>query len=1125
MMVINNNIPALNAYDIVNSTSNQLQKSIQKLSTGLRINSAADDAAGLSISEKMRAQINGLDQAVRNTQDGVSLIQTAEGALTETHSILQRMRELSVQAANDTYTAQDRSYIQEEVDLLRDEIDHIGNTTTFNTKKLLNGDSAVLWSSDNLNTKAIVNGGLRNIDQFGQKSSAEGNYKITVKADAGVGEVQKTDIFKIKHDLDPYVVAGSNDFHGAALEGESAPDWEAVGGRTFTITTADNVAVSITLHHEITDTQDLADAINAAYGNTTDDTTAPSTNALTTTLGDVVEVTNGTYAAANHGMVASVGNDGSLVLTNAGGQSFSISDGTDDSNNDLVDVFGVSSNSTPIESDTTYGEYWGDTAAEFQNTAWTTGNIATTANNVALKITASAGVDDDGNAVTGEKTIDMTSRLNALATANSGSLDTAANLDAIIANLNAALDEVYKDGSIYFTRATDLDSSATADVVALVSNGAGTLTIDNGGNSGTLNLATTLFGTVPTAATNTKLSVTLDDTARETNFQHTMAGAKINIVTGGKNADITVSDDVTDVDLLVMDLNTQIAESDVAGLVTARKVEDSSGNEVVRLFSESDLTVTDATNGTDEHNEGSVNAIFGTGLTTGGASDATKTTVAADATKDVGDIEDKVRLLKSTDTYSFKIMEATSDVSDDEDPATIATISLKGPFAPTYDKTTGKVTKTASQALVDEINSQITTQLGNSSGFKAAVIKDSDGNETVKIFSATRDFTLKSDDEDYSFAQVLGLSTNGEAETSKLEEDSEVVESIGMVANSTTKLRDLDKFWDSQGNFLLDDPQTITITQGDGKTANVTLYKYDTLGEMASKLNNAIANDLGQAKYLSDADDADNFVTFVDTPTESGLESVQGTMIVRTIVPGSSGTLNFASNNEDLINALSLNTIQKADDSVYYVTVQDAHTGNVVNGIEDEKITGNVLVGRLHPNVDVEFDAQTGVTATWDDNNNTFVMQGTYSGAETDTGEVTYLHLTDNTMVFQIGANEGDDMGINIGDMRSHALGLDGVLVTDRDSASRSISIIDSAIDKVSTQRAKLGAYQNRLEHTAANLTTSSENLTAAESRIRDADMAKEMMNFTKLQIMLQAGNSMLAQANQLPQNVLSLIR
>ena len=99
------------------------------------------------------------------------------------------------------------------------------------------------------------------------------------------------------------------------------------------------------------------------------------------------------------------------------------------------------------------------------------------------------------------------------------------------------------------------------------------------------------------------------------------------------------------------------------------------------------------------------------------------------------------------------------------------------------------------------------------------------------------------------------------------------------------------------------------------------------------------------------------------------------------------------------------------------------------------------------------------------------------------------------------------------------------VVVTDRESASHSITLIDNAIDKVSTQRAKLGAYQNRLEHTINNLNTASENITAAESRIRDTDMAKEMMNFTKLQIMLQAGTSMLAQANQLPQNVLSLVR
>ena len=193
-MVINHNIPALQSYNIVNNTSNQLQKAIAKLSSGLRINSAADDAAGLAISEKMRAQVRGLDKAVSNAEDGISLIQTAEGALSETHSMLQRMRELSVQAANDTLTQQDRSYIQVEIDQLRDEVTRVGNTTQFNKKKLLNGDSAALWSSDNLETKAIINGGLREVDQFGQKKSIEGNYKISIKADPGQGEVQKSDI-------------------------------------------------------------------------------------------------------------------------------------------------------------------------------------------------------------------------------------------------------------------------------------------------------------------------------------------------------------------------------------------------------------------------------------------------------------------------------------------------------------------------------------------------------------------------------------------------------------------------------------------------------------------------------------------------------------------------------------------------------------------------------------------------------------------------------------------------------------------------------------------------------------------------------------------------------------------
>ena len=138
-MRINHNIAALNTHRQLNSATNAQTKSMEKLSSGLRINRAGDDAAGLAISEKMRAQVRGLDQASSNAQDGISMLQTAEGALNETHDILQRMRELSVQSANDTNTDADRESINTEISQLKDEIDRIGDTTEFNTKKLIDG--------------------------------------------------------------------------------------------------------------------------------------------------------------------------------------------------------------------------------------------------------------------------------------------------------------------------------------------------------------------------------------------------------------------------------------------------------------------------------------------------------------------------------------------------------------------------------------------------------------------------------------------------------------------------------------------------------------------------------------------------------------------------------------------------------------------------------------------------------------------------------------------------------------------------------------------------------------------------------------------------------------------------
>lgn len=138
-MRINNNLMAMNTHRQLGVASNGSAKSMEKLSSGLRINKAGDDAAGLAISEKMRAQVRGLNQASSNAQDGISMIQTAEGALNETHAILQRMREITVQASNDTNTGDDRKAIGDELVQLKDEINRISQTTKFNGKGVLDG--------------------------------------------------------------------------------------------------------------------------------------------------------------------------------------------------------------------------------------------------------------------------------------------------------------------------------------------------------------------------------------------------------------------------------------------------------------------------------------------------------------------------------------------------------------------------------------------------------------------------------------------------------------------------------------------------------------------------------------------------------------------------------------------------------------------------------------------------------------------------------------------------------------------------------------------------------------------------------------------------------------------------
>lgn len=189
-MVVQHNMAASNANRQLGISTNVLSKSTEKLSSGYRINRAADDAAGLSISEKMRSQIRGLNKASSNAQDGISAIQTAEGALNEAHSILQRMNELATQAANDTNTTVDRNAIQSEINALTSEVSRIASTTQFNTQNLLDGS----FSSKNLQVGALNGQKIAiDIDTMNAAALSVNALCVSTFADAGkaMSAVQK----------------------------------------------------------------------------------------------------------------------------------------------------------------------------------------------------------------------------------------------------------------------------------------------------------------------------------------------------------------------------------------------------------------------------------------------------------------------------------------------------------------------------------------------------------------------------------------------------------------------------------------------------------------------------------------------------------------------------------------------------------------------------------------------------------------------------------------------------------------------------------------------------------------------------------------------------------------------
>ena len=317
-LYINTNVASLNAQRNLTSASTQLGRSFQRLSSGLRINSARDDAAGLAISNRLTSQVRGLNQAVRNTNDGVSLAQTAEGALQETQNIIQRIRELSVQSANDTNSKSDRESIQSEVDQLVSELDRIGNTTTFNGTKILDGSFLGASFHVGANARETIS-----VSVSDGRASALGRQSRNAGAtvDAAVS-----------------IAAGSLSINGTSIRGTVAAD------DNFSTTLKDGSAIAkaaaINDSSKFTNVRAIvnesADANNAAIvGGTLDSTDFVTINGQTITgvsiqAGDADDtLVNAINAVSDStGVIASLDSASRMVLTASDGRNIEVTAST-----------------------------------------------------------------------------------------------------------------------------------------------------------------------------------------------------------------------------------------------------------------------------------------------------------------------------------------------------------------------------------------------------------------------------------------------------------------------------------------------------------------------------------------------------------------------------------------------------------------------------------------------------------------------------------------------------------------------------------------------------------------------------------------------------------------------------
>lgn len=889
---INQNPIAINANRNLKITGMAISKSLERLSSGLRINRAADDAAGLSISEKLRAQIRGLNRASANALDGISLIQTAEGALNEIHTILQRMRELAVQAANGIYTADDRQSLQLEISQLTDEINRIANTTEFNSKNLLDGTLGALISTDDYSRiRAAVVGNVGDGGNFVLKAVAKTTGQL---------QIQKTDVFTTTQQTDAVgkinylatwradatiTTAGSDGVGNSGIYQVEVP-----------ITANGSIAVNSTTNGTLR----ISGAVGAAGG----DTIGQNFQAEEITVGDKILMTLNTPAGVQTISVAFA------ALT--------------DTNDDLSDAFSVAL--TNLVSNVTF-------------------NAATNS----FEISFSVG---------------------GVSIINTQFMDTDRSGSSFYISFNSA-----NQSNRYFSTMT----------YSFINNG--------GAYSTTFTRPANTSGQAVSIGDATTGNIFVRFDTRYDWSQVSLAGA-------------TQADD--------------IQWGRTTGMNSLQKY----------------------------------GSVWQTGP------------VPANYTVLVSAVSFRTYAVFSFDNQAYTDLVAQGW---DQNAAIAA---ARG------------------------------SQIGGNTSIAATFNAPGTPMENIKL---TFDGILQAGE-----TATFNVSTNNV-----------------LTGDQLSTLASINRFQEFGVFNGRNNVELTLFLRGTANKATINLSTNDTLEDMAGKISLAIWNPAGTGVVNSGIINPDQIPDLVHVNT---IGNAKGTISIVTPVPGAELVI---SGDEAILNTLSLVDVREAKAPVYSISAFNLELNKSAGSarVDTNEISGllpglriffdNTLGLRLDPQPPTDLNAGPNFMTSFG-----FPMAFerpviSLSGRV----ETFFMHVAPRDFNLQTGANQGQVINTFLAEMSGEALGVEGLLVVTSELAQESITAVDEAINRVSAQRSRLGAIQNRLESTIRNLDVAAENLTASESRIRDADVAAETLVMTRNQILLQSGVAALAQANQVPQAVLQLLR